>query len=201
MNNITNPYLIGLYTAILAAIFAVFGSFVTIKYQTNQALLLKENENKAQAYLLFLEKIDRNNAPHISQFLHIGSLIDKIGTDIEIQSFEYSLEGFYKKNDLNKLYWILNSEFNYLKLFGDTTVKRYCDDILSLILSRHDEIEWNNYPQTLQDYYKKWRPNINKEDFSYVELLLSSEDRCSIVMVSKIFNLLVEHLNSLIDLK
>ena len=74
MENNPSPYILALFTALLAGVFSLFGSCFVAKYQIVQGRITKEKEYKVQANKNFLENVNRTKSPTISKFLHIGSL-------------------------------------------------------------------------------------------------------------------------------
>ncbi len=155
----------------------------------------KQFEYRMLAYQLFLEKIDRNKSPLISRLLSIGSLSDTVATDGEIQTFENNIFELLKELNTQEAYWMINNDFNILRLHGDIKTREYCDDILLLISLRDFEINWNKYPTKVKTYYEKLRRNQDNGISYGWEEQVSKDERLMVIMVGKLFNTLISHMN------
>src|SRR2546426_7172191 len=123
-----NPYVIAVFTAVLAGAFSVLGTYFTAQFQAKHAIAQKQLEYRAQSYAAFLEKIDRSRSPEIGQLLSIGSLAERVTTDSEIQNLEDQLAVLLRKAPIQDLYWKLNSDLNLVRLHGSIRVRRVCDE-------------------------------------------------------------------------
>jgi hypothetical protein len=188
-----NPYAMVVFTAVLAGIFSIVGSYFTTQIQTKYAIVQKQLEYRAQAYSGFLEKIDRSRSPVLSQILSIGSLTERVATDSEIQDLEDRLADIFKKTDIQDLYWQLNSDLNVLRLHGSTRVRRMCDDILKALSLKDSEIDWSFYSAEASQFYTEWR-DAQKQGLSYTEPKISDDERLMIVVLGKLFELLIDEL-------
>lgn len=191
MNNNPHPYLLAFFTALLAGLFSLFGSYFVAKYQVDQGRISKEKEYKVQAYKNFLDNLNREKSPTISKFLHIGSLSEKVTTDGDIQRLEDSIEELMNTTDLQETYWKLNSEFNILRIYGDDEIDKICSDILDLISLNYTRIEWKSYSPTIQKLYKDVSLRHQKGIVIGWEEKVLPEDRISIIMTSRIFQELI----------
>jgi hypothetical protein len=189
-----NPYAMAVFTAVLAGIFSIAGSYFTTQLQTRSAIVQKQLEYRAQAYSGFLEKIDRSRSPVLSQLLSIGSLAERVVTDSEVQSLEDRLADIFKQSDIQDLYWQLNSDLNILRLHGSTRVRRMCEDILKALSLQDSEIDWSFYSAEASLFYTKWR-DAQKQGQPYGwKPKISKDERLMIVVVGKLFELLIDEL-------
>ncbi len=122
-----NPYVMAVFTAVLAGAFSVLGTYFTAQFQAKHAIAQKQLEYRAQSYAAFLEKIDRSRSPEIGQLLSIGSLAERVATDSEIQNLEDQLAVLLRKAPIQDLYWKLNNDLNLVRLHGSDRVRRVCD--------------------------------------------------------------------------
>jgi hypothetical protein len=185
-----------LFTALLAGIFSLSGAYVIAKIQARHATTAKALEYRAQAYSGFLQKLDWERSPLVSRLLNIGSLADRVATDGEIQALEDRIADLLKQLDPQEAYWQLSSDFNLLRLHGDIITDKFCSDILALLSFRHHEVNWAQYSKQTQDYYRKWRKNQNERIAYGWEEKVDKEERFMVVMVSRLFNELIDHLRS-----
>jgi hypothetical protein len=184
------------FTAVLAGIFSVVGSYFTTQIQTKYAIVQKQLEYRAQSYLGFLEKVDRSRSPVLSQILNIGSLAERVATDSEIQNLEDHLADIFKKADIQDIYWQLNSDLNVLRLHGSTRVRRMCDDILKALSLRDFEIDWSSYSAEVSQFYAKWR-DAQRNGIPYGwEPKISDNERLMVVVIGKLFDLLIGELRN-----
>lgn len=191
-----NPYAIAVFTAVFAGVFAVIGMYFTAQLQAKHAIAQKQLEYRAHAYTAFLEKMDRSRSPVIGQLLSIGSLAKMAATDSEIQDIEDQFAVLLRKAPLQDLYWQLNGDLNFIRLFGSNRVRRVCDDILKALALREDEIDWSVYPRDVAQFHAQWA-EAEKEGIAYGwEPKISDDERLMIVVVGKLFELLVTELRN-----
>ena len=189
-----NPYAMAVFTAVLAGIFSIVGSYFTTQIQTRYAIVQKQLEYRAQAYSGFLEKIDRSRSPVLSQILTIGSLVGRVAADSEVQNLEDRLADIFKKADIQDLYWQLNSDLNVLRLHGSRRVRRVCDDILKALSLQDSEIDWSLYSAETSQFYREWR-DTQKQRLSYGwEPKIADDERLMIIVIGKLFELLIDEL-------
>ena len=191
-----NPYVIAIFTAVLAGAFSVLGTYFTAQFQAKHAIAQKQLEYRAQSYAAFLEKIDRSRSPEIGQLLSIGSLAERVTTDSEIQNLEDQLAVLLRKAPIQDLYWKLNSDLNLVRLHGSIRVRRVCDDILKALALREFEIDWSGYPRDVSQLREKWA-EVQKEGATYGwQPRISNDKRLMIIVVGKLFELLVTELRN-----
>ena len=190
-----SPYKLAFVTALLAGIFSSIGGYFLSNIQAEHIMKAKQFEYKILAYQSFLEMIDRKRSPLISKLLSIGSLADTVATDGEIQTLENNIFELLKELNTQEAYWMINNDFNILRLHGDIKTRKYCEDILLLISLRDFEINWNKYPTNLQAYYKNWRKSQDKGIPYGWEEQVSGDERLMVIMVGKLFNTLISHMN------
>ena len=190
-----SPYKLAFVTALLAGVFSSIGGYFLSNIQAEHVIKAKQFEYRVLAYQSFLEKIDRKKSPLISRLLSIGSLADAVATDGEIQTLENNIFELLEELNTQEAYWMINNDFNILRLHGDAKTREYCDDILLLISLRDFEINWNKYPVKVQTYYKEWRENQDKGIAYGWEEQVSGDERLMVIMVGKLFNTLISHMN------
>ena len=189
-----NAYAMAIFTAVLAGIFSVIGSYYTAELQEKQAITQKQFEYRVLAYTTFLDKTDHAKAHAINQILSIGSMANHLATDGEIQAFEDRIASFLKKHDAQDIYWQLNTDLNTLRLHGTPQVAEICDDILKSLLLRDHEIVWSKYPSDLVAIHDRWRTAQEKGDaYGWVERV-AIDERLMIVMISKLTQVLIAQL-------
>lgn len=192
----SNPYVMAVFTAVLAGIFSIIGSYYTAGFQARQAMAQKHFEYRVLAYTAFLEKTNHAKAPAISQILAIGSMADQLATDGEIQEFEDRIAHLLKKHSAQDIYWQLNADLNSLRLHGTPRVAEICDDILKSLLLRDHEINWSKYPTDLVAVHDRWNTAQDKgQAYGWIELV-SSDERLMIVMISKLTQALIAQLRT-----
>lgn len=187
-----NAYLMAFFTALLAGLFSLAGSYVIARFQARQATVAKSLEYRTKAYTDFLTKIGERS-PLIGRLLNIGSLADRVVTDGAIQEFEDRVAELFVELDLHATYAELNSDFNFLRLHGDEATERICRDILALLSFRDGEVDWSKYPQETQLYYQQWRTNQEGPAYGW-DPSITNDQRIMVIMVAKLFDELVSHL-------
>ena len=190
-----SPYKLAFITALLAGIFSSIGGYFLSNIQAEHVMKAKQFEYRVLAYQSFLQKIDRKRSPLISQLLSIGSLADTVATDGEIQTLEDNIYKLLQELNTQEAYWMINNDFNILKLHGDIKTRAYCEDILLLISLRDFEINWSKYPIKIQTYYKKWIETQDKGIAYGWEERISNDERLMVIMIGKMFDALILHMN------
>jgi hypothetical protein len=99
-----NPYVMAVFTAVVAAMLSVVGSSYASRAQLRQALMQKELDLRREVYLAFLAKVDRRSGPLMSEILGIGSLADRVTTDGSVQALEDRLDALLKGRQPQTLY-------------------------------------------------------------------------------------------------
>ncbi|MDX4069759.1 hypothetical protein [Aliarcobacter skirrowii] len=183
----SNSYLSLIITGLITTVFSTCSAYVLFKYQSNY-------EYKNQAYKLFLEKIDLNNSPIMNKILNLGSLADFVATDGEIQDLENGMYELLNSHSRNEIYLMLNNEFNILRLYGDKKTKRYCEDILLLLNDQAHIINWGNYEPSINLYYKQLESTRGGISMGY-EQMISDDERINLILISKLFKVLLNHIN------
>jgi hypothetical protein len=184
---VSNPYILAIITALITAIFSTLGSYIIFKQESKY-------EYKNEAYKMFLEKIDINKSPVVSKLLNIGSLADMVTTDGEIQDLEYRMSKLLESYSRQEMYLILINDLNILRLYGDEKTKQYCEDISLLLADRWHDIDLNIYDSSVKEYYHKW--NSTKDGIAYgYEQMVSDDDRINLIMISKLYKVLINHIN------
>ena len=189
-----NPYLMALLTASLAGLFSVVGGYFAAGFQARHAIAQKQLDYRVGAYEAFLNEINQEKEPSISQLLSIGAMAAHLATDGEIQAFEDQIADLLKKHDAQDLYWQLNADFNILRLHGSTRVGKISDDILKTLLLHDEEIDWTNYSPEVAAFHSNWKAS-QENGFAYGwEEKISGDERLMIVSIAKLTRILVEQL-------
>ena len=198
MNDSPSPYSIAILTVILSGFFTIVGFYLTAKWQFQIAITEKRYEYRMNAYNSFLSAISRNNSPIIAEILNIGELSKHVATDAEIQVLEDKFSELSKLNNEYKISWQLDSDFSVLRLYGSDLVRQYCDDILSVLVLREYDVEWNNYPKELVSLKNIW-VKYQENGIAYGwEEKVTGEERVMFVILSAMYkNLLTQLRNEL----
>ncbi|MFQ5915136.1 MAG: hypothetical protein ACE5JS_18345 [Nitrospinota bacterium] len=183
-----NPYLLALFTAVFAAVFSVVGIYYTSKKQTERLLFEQRLDSRRRAYVLFLEKIDRERSPHLSRLLNLGSVADRVATDGEIQALEDAFGELATFLQDYELYWQLSNDMSILRMYGSQRIVGYSKALLAVISGLHWEIALEKYPSELQIYYHRWR-NAQEKGIAYGwEPKVTDEDRLTLIVAAKLFS-------------
>lgn len=191
-----NPYVVAIFTAVLAGLFSVAGGYFTAGFQAKHAIAQKQYEYRVGAYRAFLDKTEHKNSPSISQLLSIGAMADHMSTDGEIQAFEDRVASLLGEYGAQDLYSQLNSDLNILRLNGSERVVEICDDILKALLLRDEEIDWGRYPSDVVEVHSRWKIHKDQGASYGWEERVSAEERLMIVSIAKLSQALVEQLRS-----
>ena len=190
-----NPYLLAFFTALFAGLFSIVGIYYLSKIHINHMLLEKDLDLKKEMYLSFINKIDKNNDPIISELLSIGPLADNVNTDGEIQNFEDKLYNILSRNSTYDIYWRLNSDLNIIRLRASDRVKTRADDLLNTLILNFNEVQIKKHSPEIQAYYSKWW-EIQRDGIAYgYEERITSEQRFSIIISSKLLQSLIQAMN------
>jgi hypothetical protein len=189
-----NPYIMAIFTATLAGLFSVIGVCVTANLQSRQAIAQKQFEYRVMAYNSFLDKMDWEKSPALSQILSIGSMSDYLVTDGEIQASENRIANLLKKHSVKNLYWQLDSDLNTLQLHGSRRVAEISNDILKALLFLDEEIKWDSYPSDIAEFYEHWKVAQEKGVGYGWNEQITADERLMVVITSKLIRVLVEQL-------
>jgi hypothetical protein len=154
--------LLALLTATLAGFFSLVGAYFGAGFHARHAVVQIQFTHRVEAYSAFLERIDRSRAPAISQLLSVGLMDKYVATDGEIQSFEDRIGELLKSHDVQELFWQLNGDANILRLHGSPRVAEICDDILTAIVLRDNEIDWAKYAPEVAEFYAERKFALNQ---------------------------------------
>jgi hypothetical protein len=152
-----NPYAMAVFTAALAGVFSIIGSYFGAGFQAHSAVMARQVEMRAEAYAAFFGRIDPQSSPQLSRLLNLGAAAEHLATDAVIQEFEAELADILHKANLQELHWQLNANLNVLRIHGSLPVNRMCDDLLRALILRDEEIDWTAYPDSLQAAHKAWK--------------------------------------------
>ena len=194
--NRPNPYLVAVFTALLSAVFAIIGFYFTAKLQAENVIIQKQYEYKATAYSAFLSSINKNTSPVIAEILSAGELSKHVVTDEDIQSLEDKFGRLAALNYEYKISLRFDSEFNILQLHGSEIVRRYCEDILSVLALREQSVNWNDYSKEITQLRDRWLAiQINGIAYGWEEKV-SDEERVMYVLLSALYKNLLTQLRT-----
>lgn len=192
--SLPNPYLMAVFTAFLAGLFSIVGSYYTGKFQAERAMTQKQMDYRISAYGAFLERTDRAGEPVISQLLNVGSIAEHLATDSEIQAFEDKIAHLLRSHDIQDIYWQLNTDLNMLRLHGSKRVAEISDDLLKALLLRDSEINWSMYPDETTKAHESWKTaQINGIAYGF-EGRVDSDERLMVISISILTKALIEQL-------
>jgi len=189
-----NPYIVAPLTATLAGLCSVVGSYFVARFQAQHAIAQIRLEYRTAAYNSFLHKTNPSWTPVTAEILNIGTMADKVATDLEIQEFEDHIAAFLRRYSALDLYWRLNADLNVLRLHGSERVSNICSDILLSLTQRDDEINWSTSPPDVVTYHDRWK-GLQQNGIAYGwEERVSGDERLMIVMVAKLTEALIQQL-------
>jgi hypothetical protein len=194
-----NPYGIAVLTALLSGVVAVAGFYFTVKWQVENLITQKQYEYRSIAYGSFLIAINnKNKAPVFVEMIRIGELFEYVCTDEEVQSLEDRLGRFIQLNCAYKNFLELKNIFDILRLHGSNLVRKYCDEILLVLMCREYDVKWEKYPNNLILLKDKWVDNQENGIVYGWEEKVSNEERVMFVLLSAMYeNLLAQMRNEL----
>jgi len=191
-NKHPNPYVMAIFTAILAAGFATLGTYYTHQKQTQKFLLEQRLGSRKQAYTLFLEKIDREKSPLLSRLLHLGSVAEHLATDGEIQTLEDAFEQITVALQSYDLYWQLSNDMSILRMYGSRTVVEYANDLLDLTSGKYWQISLQKYPRDVQVYFHKWKKHAALGVAYGWKERITSDERLTLILTARLFRNILE---------
>lgn len=187
-----NPYVMAVFTAVVAAMLSVVGSSYASRAQLRQALMQKELDLRREVYLAFLAKVDRRSGPLMSEILGIGSLADRVTTDGSVQALEDRLDALLKGRQPQTLYVYLNSDLNMVRLAASGEVRILAEDLLSAVYQDFGSIQWTKHPPSIRQYYDHWS-NVQREGIPYGwKERVSSDERLAVILTSRLFQDLLD---------
>jgi len=181
------PYVLAVFTGILA----IFPNYVATCLTNEQAVEQRQRELKASSYAGFLGKIDQQTSPRFNQLLRLGSMIENIATDSEIQFFENSAAQLLTNHDAHQLHWEFTSASAQLRLFGSQRVIEICNDIEKAILQNDYAIDWSLYPPETAPFHKNWGKTHEIGHAYAIEEKISADQRLMIATVVKLTEALI----------
>jgi hypothetical protein len=188
VKRLPQPYLVALWSAILAALVSGFGHLLA------ESKTAKEFSIKDATYLLFLKQFNQRDLPELTWLLSLGRQMPKLVTDREIQDFEYQAEKLLKNQGIHKLQWQFDTVSVGLRIGGSLAIRKLLDDIEKALSSREDEVDWQAYGQGVSYIY---RQQLLAEEtgspYGYDELT-TSEERLMIATTGVLFELLFEQI-------
>lgn len=89
-----------------------------------------------------------------------------------------------------------NCDFKVLRLYDDKKTNFLCVDILNIITFKNYDVNWENYPKNIQQYYSQWKENLTQGIPYGFQEKATGEEVLMVVMTSRLFQELIDHLRS-----
>lgn len=179
-------------TAGLAAAFSMVGGYLLAELQSEKIAIQRLHEHRLTAYETFLHRIGL--VPGVSEILSAGAMMSDLMTDSELEIFEDRSAKLLQAHGTQDLYWRLNAEMQVLRLHGTPRVREICDDILRLLLLRHEDVVWNRYsPETSAFYHSSRRAQEAGSGYGVPEQV-TEDERLMILMTPQLMQVLVDQL-------
>lgn len=189
-----NAYVMAVVTAGLAATFSVIGGYFLEELQSERVEIQRLHEHRLTAYETFLQRIGA--VPGVSEILSAGAMVSDLMTDSELEIFEDRSAKLLQAHLTQDLYWRLNAEMQVLRLHGTPRVIEICDDILRLLLLRHEEVVWNRYsPETRSFYRESLRAQEAGSEYGVTEQV-TEDERLMMLMTPQLMQVLVDQLRT-----
>lgn len=191
-----HQYAIALFATVLAGLFSIAANYFAANFSSERNTIQKLFEYRIQSYETFIQKIDQQTSPALSQLMSFGSMIQHVVTDSEIQLFEDRAAEFLEKHDSHQLYWQFNAATTPLRLAASTRINRICDDIQLALMEHDDEIQWAAYSPEAARQYQRWKLAQESGSAHGFEERISEEDRLMIPSVAILMQALIDQLRS-----
>jgi len=191
-----HPYFIAIVTAVLAGLFSIIGNYFAAQYQLTNITKQQQIQSRFDIYRYFLESLNTSPSNELSALLYIGGIARHAATDYEIQNVEDRFQQLIYSHSISEIYEYINNKLNVLLAFASPDVKNYCKDII-MLLSTNDaaSITWSKYPQSIQDYFYRWKLNTREGQAYGWESKITDDERLSIIMTSALFSGLLDEIN------
>lgn len=187
MKRLSQPYLVALWSAILAALFSGFGYLIAERKAAEEAI-------KDATYLLFLKQFNQRDMPELTRLVSLGQHMPRLVTDSEIQDFEYQAEKLFENQGIHRLQWQFDTISVALRIGGSLAIRNLLDDIEKALSSREDEIDWQAYGEGVANIYRQ-RLLVEETGSPYgYDELTTSEERLMIATTGVLFELLFEQI-------
>lgn len=193
-NSPPNAYVMAVFTAGLAAAFSLVGGYSLAALQSEKIAIQRLHERRSIAYETFLQRIGA--VPGVGELLGTGAMVRDLMTDSELDMFEDRSAKLLQAHGTQDLYWRLNAEMQVLHLHGTPRVREICDDILKLLVLRHDAVRWSRYsPETRVFYQSSLGAQESGSGYGVTEQL-TEDERLMILMTPLLTQVLVEQLRT-----
>jgi hypothetical protein len=190
-----NPYVIALFTALLAAGGATLGTYYTAKWQTSLAVREREASCRKEAYLGFLTRVHRSSDSTVSEFLNVGALAEGVSTDSEVQALEDRIGKLQSRISPQDVYVRLNSDLNLLRLCASPGVQEQTDKLLSVLLGDFSVLNLAQHPSDFPGYYEHSLKVGRGISGQVIEERVSSDQRSVIILASCVLQHLIRTMN------
>lgn len=189
-----NAYLMAVFTAGMAAIFSMIGGCLLAHQQSKQVAVHRLHERRLAAYEMFVQRV--GVIPGVSEVLSSGAMVSDLITDSELELFEYRSAELLKAHHTQDLYWRLSAEMQVLRLHGTPQVRDICDDILRLLLMRHEAVRWDRYSPRLRAFYFRSRSAQEVRTAYGMTEQVTEDERLMIIMAPQLMQVLVDRLRA-----
>lgn len=187
-------YILVFLTAILSGAASTAGVYLTAPYQTEQIIRQMEYERKVSAYERFLDESISEPSSLVFKVISLDQMASNITTDGSIQSVEDKLFEISRSTEYDKLFYSLTRHFKLLELHGSERVRKYCEDITSVLLGNRYAVDWNYHTQEMVAVRNQWDDN----DGVVIgwEPRVTDEERARFLILSAQYHELIQQLKS-----
>lgn len=181
-------------TAFLSGVASTAGVYFTAPHQTEQIIRQMEYERKVSAYEKFLDESISEPSSLVFKVISLGQRVKNINSDGSIQSIEDKLFEISRSTEHDKLFYILTRHFKLLELYGSERVRRYCEDITSVLLRNRSAVDWSYHTQEMVEVRNRWDDN----DGVVIgwEPRVTDEERARLLILSAQYDELIQQLKS-----
>ncbi|SEF91717.1 hypothetical protein SAMN04515663_1051 [Alcanivorax sp. DSM 26293] len=153
-----------------------------------------EYERKVSAYEKFLDESISEPSSLVFKVISLDQMASNITTDGSIQSVEDKLFEISRSTEYDKLFYSLTRHFKLLELHGSERVRKYCEDITSVLLGNRYEVDWTYHTQEMVAVRNQWDDN----DGVVIgwEPRVTDEERARFLILSAQYNELIQQLKS-----
>lgn len=189
-----HQYILVFLTAILSGVASTAGVYLTAPYQTEQVIRQMEYERKVSAYERFLDESISEPSSLVFKVISLDQMASNITTDGSIQSVEDKLFEISRSTEYDKLFYSLTRHFKLLELHGSERVRKYCEDITSVLLGNRYVVDWTYHTQEMVAVRNQWDDN----DGVIIgwEPRVTDEERARFLILSAQYNELIQQLKS-----
>ncbi|MCL7938706.1 hypothetical protein M8009_00095 [Halomonas sp. ATCH28] len=189
-----HQYILVFLTAILSGVASTAGVYLIAPYQTEQIIRQMEYERKVSTYEKFLDESISEPSSLVFKVISLDQMASNITTDGSIRSVEDKLFEISRSTEYDKLFYSLTRHFKLLELHGSERVRKYCEDITSVLLGNRYAVDWTYHTQEMVAVRNQWDDN----DGVVIgwEPRVTDEERARFLILSAQYNELIQQLKS-----